>query len=81
MLEKSSLWERGWGLRVWALMEMKDALSQVSREFMEGSGGEQGGGGRRMWGAGGVPWLGGIWNQRRLLAGTSSWLCPWEAEA
>lgn len=63
-----------------ALMEMKDALSRVWREFVEGSGGE-GGGGRRMRGAGGVPWLGGIWNQRRLLAGTSSRPCPREAEA
>lgn len=74
--KKSSLWERGWGLRVWALTEMKGALSQASRESVEGSGGERGSGGRRMWGAGGVPWLGGIWNQRRLLAGTSSRLCP-----
>lgn len=63
-----------------ALMEMKDALSRVWREFVERSGGE-GGGGRRMRGAGGVPWLGGIWNQRRLLAGTSSRPCPQEAEA
>lgn len=27
--KKSSLWERGWGLRVWALTEMKGAPSQV----------------------------------------------------
>lgn len=80
--KKSSLWERGRGLHVCVGADGSEGCPEPSVESCwKGPAGRRaaavGGCGEQ---AGAVK-LGGIWNQRRLLAGTSSRLCPWERGA